>query len=508
MLVPYLVKGQTAAPAALHPPPHDRWARMERFLIAGSERGLYRAGRFELVPDDAPSVVECLGENGLRTVQTIAAVAQSGRVCSTDPTLLTLAMAASPAFADGWTNASALESLPQVARTGSQLCRFAAYVDNLRGWGRGLRSAVANWYLDKAAPQLARLILKSRPSGGWSHRDLLRLAHPRPKDDGQNAVFQWVLDGKIPENLPRDLRLIEGAAWARRAVYEDDVVRLVEEFSLTHEMLPTRWKQSPRVWEALLDEMPYAAMLRYLGKLSALGLLQQAAPASALMVARLMDRARILRSRVSPVTVLAALARYRQGGSGWGPIPSISRALDEAFHISLRTVEPSGRRLYVAIDAGPAMELARCFGLPQLTAGAASAALALQFTRTGQNPVMTAFHEILWHLDLGPEDRLDRALRAVAPGGESSDLSLPVQNALQRGLRVDGFVILTSHLRDAQRAIAPAIEGYRQRLMPSAKLVVVGAAERAAPEFRGDPRNLWIAGFDASTPTLISEFLR
>ena len=45
--------------------------------------------------------------------------------------------------------ADPLAALPAVARTGTHLFLFAGYVEQFRGWGRGLRRAVADWYVSK-----------------------------------------------------------------------------------------------------------------------------------------------------------------------------------------------------------------------------------------------------------------------------------------------------------------------------------------------------------------------
>ena len=65
-----------------------------------------------------------------------------------------------------------------MARTGTHLFIFARYVQQFRGWGRGLRRAVGDWYLAKEPDKLAYQVLKYRQREGWTHRDLLRLAHP------------------------------------------------------------------------------------------------------------------------------------------------------------------------------------------------------------------------------------------------------------------------------------------------------------------------------------------
>ena len=71
---------------------------------------------------------------------------------------------------------------------------------------------------------------------------------------------------RLPETL---VRAFEDAKTAPR----DRILTLVREHRLTHEMLPTEWKNDPGVWEALLPQMPQMALLRNLGKLTAVGLL-------------------------------------------------------------------------------------------------------------------------------------------------------------------------------------------------------------------------------------------
>jgi 60 kDa SS-A/Ro ribonucleoprotein len=136
------------------------WKRLERFLILGSEAGTYYTNETALTLENAAAVQACLKADGLRVVNAVVDISAAARAPKNDPALFVLAMAASPAFADARTNAAALAALALVARTASHLCTFACLVEGLRGWGRGLRSAVAEWYLSKPAKELAFQMLK------------------------------------------------------------------------------------------------------------------------------------------------------------------------------------------------------------------------------------------------------------------------------------------------------------------------------------------------------------
>lgn len=76
----------------------------------------------------------------------------------------------------------ALARLSQVCRTATHLFSFAGYIRNMRGWGRGLGKAVAKWYTDRSAKDLAYQVVKYRQRNGWTHPDMLRLSRPKTDD--------------------------------------------------------------------------------------------------------------------------------------------------------------------------------------------------------------------------------------------------------------------------------------------------------------------------------------
>jgi 60 kDa SS-A/Ro ribonucleoprotein len=233
----------------------DNWTRLRRFLTLGSEAGTYYVRERPLTVENAVSTIECLKTDGLRLVRTVVEISTAGRAPRNAPALFTLALASSRNFADAETIGAALEALPEVARTGSDLCSFAAFVENLRGWGRSLRSAVADWYLRKPAAELACQMLTHQYSNGWSHRDLLRLSHPKAVTSAHNALFQWAVDGELGhlasrEILSGDLCQVHAFELAKKSASEDEIVNLIEENRLTHEMIASEWKSSARVWEA------------------------------------------------------------------------------------------------------------------------------------------------------------------------------------------------------------------------------------------------------------------
>src|SRR5689334_1198171 len=118
----------------------DAWARLDRFLVLGSEGGTYYVSERALTIESAKAAIECIAEDGLRTVGRVVEISRSGRAPKNDAALFVLALAASAGDDD--TRAAALAALPEVARTGTHLFHWLEYLKALRGWGRGVRRAV------------------------------------------------------------------------------------------------------------------------------------------------------------------------------------------------------------------------------------------------------------------------------------------------------------------------------------------------------------------------------
>ncbi len=492
----------------------DDWKRLERFLILGSENGTYCISEPPLTIENAGAARACLRVDGLRVVRTLVDVSISKRAPKNNPALFVLAMAACPKYADAPTNAAALKALPQAARTGAHLASFAGFAQNLRGWGRGLRTAVADWYVEKPVRELATQMLQDARPAGWSHRDLLRLAHPKSASPVQNSLFRWAVDGELGSLEDDELAQVHAVAKAQKATSEAEIVGLIEDHRLTSEMIPSRWRNSARVWEALLEGMPYAAMLRNIGLLTALGLIAPQSEACSLVVARLADRIRIRSAKVHPVAVLDALLAYKQGRRDrskvhWAPVSDVINALDAAFYLAFENIQPSGARVYLAIDANESCRGAACHGMRLVTAAMGAAVLAMAFARTERRLVLDAFHERTWRIDISAHHRLDGVCRAVAHEPKHTDASLPFKSALSRGLQIDAFIVVTdSKTWIGEQHPGRALADYRQATGIPAKLAVLAlAANRYSLVDPGDAGQLEIAGFDASVPEVLRDFL-
>ncbi|KQW86826.1 RNA-binding protein [Brevundimonas sp. Root1279] len=511
--------------------PVDDWTRLKRFLILGSESASYYAGARTLTRENAQAVERCLAADGARAVETIVQVSEAGRAPKNDPALFALALAAS--VGDEATRALALAALPRVARTGTHLFQFAAAVDGLRGWGRGLRRAVARWYLDMPLDRLALQAVKYGAREGWSHRDLLRLAHPKAaaEDAGRRALFDWLCGREVEaETLPA---LVRATIQARSLKDERAALaELIRMESLPREAVPTEALKDAAIWDALLADMPSTALIRTLNRMTAVGLVAPGSDAAAHVLGRLRDARVLAKARVHPMQLLLAQRTYgsgrgEKGSLTWDPVIPVVDALDDAFYQAFETVEPSGKRMLVALDVSGSMGVAGVAG-SSLTAREAAAAMALVTLATEPHTHVVGFTAGLpgaWRsggamhgyevgispLSLSPRQRLGDAVASVAnlPFG-GTDCAAPMLYALDRGLKVDAFVIYTdSETWAGQVKPVEALRRYRQATGIPAKLVVVGLVSNGFSI--ADPTDggmLDVVGFDAAAPALIADFLR
>lgn len=509
----------------------DDWTRLNRFLVLGAEGGSYYIQERALTLENAQAVLRCIQEDGLRAVGQIVAVSESGRAPKADPAIFALALAAGPQ-ASAETRAAALEALPRVCRTGTHLFHFAQYVDGLRGWGRGLRRAVAGWYA-RPAEQLAYQAVKYQARDGWSHRDLLRLAHPKADaGSAHQELYRWMVRGwegigDAPHPVP-ELRLVWAFERAKRAGSRGEIASLIREHRLPREAVPTEWLTDAGVWEALLEEMPYTAMVRNLATMTRVGLLAPGEAATRTVVQRLGDGERLRKARVHPIALLAALKTYAQGRgergrNSWTPVPQVIDALDAAFYAAFGNVEPTGRRWLLALDVSGSMGCGVVAGVPGLTPRSASAAMAMVTAATEREHTIVGFtcasggyggqwgggSPGLTPIPISPRQRLDDVERHVAnmPMG-GTDCSLPMLWALKEKVAADVFVIYTDSETWAGKVHpAQALRQYRERTGIAAKLVVVGMVSNGFSI--ADPNDagmLDVVGFDTATPAVMADF--
>jgi 60 kDa SS-A/Ro ribonucleoprotein len=637
----------------------DRWTRLSRFLILGSDAPTYYADAREMTLSNIDGVLACLRDDPLRVVREIVDVSVCGRAPKNDPALYALALCASygvyaakgrkadldnrasaltehddPRAVD--TRRAAFEALRRVARTGTHVMQFVGFLSSLRGWGPTAAKGLAAWLSQH--PSLELQAVKYRQREGWALRDVCRLAHPKIDDAELRALVDWIvhrdlteeelrlhedavayrdpeaadaarraeiverfaLSGrKVPGKATRRrhavrpgaevvadargrFRLVEGMYLAReamdaamdkasdtkvttegaKALAGAAVARVVRSHSLPREAVPTEVLNSREVWDALLEDMPIGAMVRNLNKMTQVGLLSPGSAAAEHVCARLLDHEQIRRARLHPFALLMALKVYGTGrgladpNNTWTPVPAVNKALNDAFYLAFKAVEPTGLRILQGFDVSGSMNTAFLTagrdrrGQPlrgPISARVASAAMGAVVDAVEKNVHNVAFcgwsesrswsniarepvpggwaspngdwktmgwrdsiHNMLVPMDIAGR-RLDdvcRMMDEMPMGG--TDVAAPILYALDKGLEIDLFVTYTDS-ETWMGAIHPAeaLRRYRRETGIAAKMVAV--AMTATEYTVADPKDagsLNVVGFDADAPSIIMDFAR
>lgn len=524
------------------------WDALDRFLILGTEGGTYYASERKLTKDSAQNVLRLIREDGIRVVNRVVEISDAGRAPKNDPALFVLAMAS--AADDVATRRAAMAALPQVARIGTHLFHYAAFVEQFRGWGRALRNAVGNWYLNQPVDRLANQVIKFQQRDGWSNKDLLRLSHPSTQDPQRDAIFRWAVGGVDSLSSTEHKRGLSGnvrvtnranlltqlhpqilAFEEAKTADEARVIQLIRDHNLPREAIRTDLLNSPAVWEALLERMPMTAMIRNLATMTRSGLLTSMSDAERRVKAQLADVDALRKARVHPIQILSALLTYKsgrsaRGSSTWTPVRGVVDALDAAFYTSFGNVTPTGRNTLLALDVSGSMTGGEIAGVPGLSPRVASAAMALitanvepsyeiigfttgGFTASGGSASRWGGGSCVKPLAISPRQRLDDVCNYMnGLGFSGTDCSLPILYAKAQKLPVENFAVYTDNetYAGAQHP-SQALADYRRSTGLRAKLAVVGMT---ATDFTiADPKDagmMDVVGFDTAAPQIMSDF--
>jgi len=519
----------------------DSAARLRRFLVLGTEGGTFYASQKDLTKENVSFLKEYAAKDPV-AFYNVLDEADADNIAPRHSTLL-LALAVLYTHTDKQEVRDTIKArFTSFVRTGTHLFEFVEYVTMFRKWGRGLRSLISSWYTTKKPSDLAYLLVKYRQRGGWTHRDLLRLAHGTKdatsevrnvidyavhgivtiEDASKTGKFTTVNDDVLPEVITQFEQAKAGT------------LSPVDATALSWEMLPTEALKDPLTWVALIQRgnLPYTAMLRNLGRMTSIGVFSDG-PTLRAVVSLLTDESRVLRSRVHPFNVLTALKTY-SGGHGfrgslsWTPKQPIVDALDAAFYAAFGNVEPTGKRINIALDisgsmgarlmdsnvtareGSVAMAMAMLAGDPLTTDTVAFTSGAGSWTVPSLRQRFAGYPSGITEIGLSPRRRLDDVVREtnlLRMGG--TDCALPMLWAHSNKRVYDAFVILTDNETWAG-SIQPMdmLRTYRADVNPEARLIVVGMTSTgftiADPQDKG---SLDVTGFDASAPAVISNFI-
>lgn len=401
------------------------------------------------------------------------------------------------------------------------------------GWGQGCRRVVNDWYLKQTPLELAETVTRYRGMYYWTHRDIVKLTHPKTDDVALKAVLKYLIKnlneareefGNEPSAQPV-LAYLQAVEEFKHCHEEDKAARLLEQQKLSLEHVPTHLIKSKEVWTALIPLLPLPVLLRNLKRFSRLRFLRNNHPVMIRVVEALSNPQLICESALHPAQVLICLRTYEQSGRvkyidperevrpPVQPNAKIIDVLNQLLDSSFKLLVPTGLKYLVMIDTRASLVSGRCWQcncVPPILAGTL---LALSLVRAEREVTVLAFGvgtPVPIHLTKNMA--LMEAQEKICEIPTSSvDLSSPFLWALENKKAVDVFLVLTdTQVRAGRIKATEELKKYRSELnMPNAKFVVCGLS---TPKFsiaaEDDPGMLDIAGFDEQVPRVIEAFSR
>ena len=307
------------------------------------------------------------------------------------------------------------------------------------------------------------------------------------------------------------LKAVEQAK--KLTVTENDIlVSLIHSHRLTREHVPTWGLKNVDVLSALLMnqdktrvKMPMTAFLRNLNNLTAAGVFDHATVLD-IVCAQLRNTKAISASRIHPVQVLLAWFTYKtgkgfRGKNTWTPNQEICAALEDTFYLSFKNVAPTNKRIFFGIDCSGSMTSAS--SCPGITNAEAAALMAMVFSRAESINGNEPFAQHKFMLFTSPykggnnnvygygarepnglfdvsdlithKAKFEDVYKAVQRSDfGSTDISMPIQNALKFREKYDAFIIITDNeLNHGSEHPSQALKRYRTEMNIPAKLVVV-----------------------------------
>ncbi|WAR00395.1 RO60-like protein [Mya arenaria] len=507
--------------------------KLQRFIFLGSDNSFcYKASNNEPKREDALCIDRLIAEGrGKEVVELIKAISLEGRAARQNPTIFALAVCARSN--DKQTKQAAYEAFHLVCRIPTHLFMFIRYCEKEStgtGWGRAHRNNIIKWYMTKSNNPInvCRMTTKYKKREGFNHCDVLRLSHPKPTDHVTQVLFRYLTKGfkkmqelvnnvpdlKMDETVTKMVEFLTAVEKAKSCTDEDELVGIIDKYGLEREHMPTQLLNSKKVWEALIKNLKMEATIRNLGKITSLELCEKDSWVEKEIVERLTDQDLLIKSRTHPFKVLLALHTYKSGRGDkgslrWSPNQAVLDALEKAYYMSFKAVEPTGKRFLLAIDVSGSM-MAPCVGSSALTCKLASAAMMMVTMRTEENCDIVAFSHRLLPLEINKTDDLPTVIKKTddLPFG-GTDCALPMLNAQQEKKEYDVFIVYTdSETWYGKIHPSRALQQYREAMnMPDAKLIVVGMASNgftiADPDDFG---MLDIVGFDSGATQTIAKF--
>ncbi len=377
------------------------------------------------------------------------------------------------------------------------------------GLGRAVKDEVNRWL--NGVGEYHVIKYGSDAGAKLSLRDVLRLTHPQPVDERQDAIFSYLADRKVWRERYGERAgelLPQIAAWEalKGATDAREVRALISQGRLPYEAVTGAVRPDRETWAFLLRQMPVFATLRHLNALQRAGVFEDEAAVDE-VVRRFSDAGAIRKAKILPFRLHAAWTAFVPANEHEARVRA---ALEQALEAAFANLPALEGRVAIAPDVSGSMSgsirhpsKVRYIDVAAIFAGA--------LIKSSRDALVLPFEHQVVKLDLDRElSLMQMAERLAAVGGGGTAVSAPVSELLQRRTAVDVFIGITDNVEWAtdqhgNQGFLPVWRRYRAEVAPDAQAFLVTIAPyRAAVAPPAEPGVHYIYGWADHVPAYIA----
>lgn len=180
-------------------------------------------------------------------------------------------------------------------------------------------------------------------------KDVLRLTHPKPKDEYRNQLYRYLIYNEVGEEL-RQIRALKQLL--QKKEFDAEALELIQESHATWEVAISHFGNKAEVWDAL--DLPFMAGLRNLRNLLECG----ACKALDKVINMLKDEKTVLRSKQFPFRFFSAYREISKTYVYEVPIEykqEVLRALEIALFLSIKNLPKLDGKTAIIVDTSGSM---------------------------------------------------------------------------------------------------------------------------------------------------------
>jgi len=499
--------------------------RIRRFLMLGTDTNSFYQSKENLTIENATCIVDEIKKgNGKKVIDMVIDISENGLARKNEPCIFALALGLT--YGDNELKNYIVDNFNKVVRIGTHLFQFIHTLKQLRGFGKITKKVFSKWMIEKPLSNLAYQVIKyqgrtveeGNQSSKWTFRDILRLMKFKTNEPQRDNLFHYITKNSFKIESDESLKIIEGFEKAKACKSEKEILPIIQTYGLTREMIPTEFLNQPKVQEYIFENSGLIAIIRSLSTWTASGLLNDYNIVFLnKVIDKLLNKELLKSSRIHPLQILDAIFTYSgghsiKGSSSWTPVRKIADSLNQAFYLSFENVEPTNKKIMLAIDCSGSMSWpsSRISG-SLLTARDVSAVMALVTAKSEKNYIIKGFSEEMSTLDISPNMDLNQVVSNMNKiQKRGTDCAIPIIDAMKNNCYdIDAFVIYTDNetwfgdIHPCQ-----ALTNYRNKSGKSCKFITVGMSATNFTIADPNDKDMFdVVGCSTDLPRMISDII-